>query len=145
MRKAYAEYEGRKQDFLVLLLKCREKLEAIYASDASIAEKRARKTETFRQLQEDYQTLKASWSGYAGYDRWFAEPLSNAHLAAIATYHDYVPAFRALLVQEQTFPKFYDAVRRLAALDKKERDRELAVLGESSAVTAKVPSAIDAK
>jgi len=144
MRQAYAEYEGRKQDFLALLLKCRKELEANYARDASDAEKKKRKAEIFAQLKDDYQTLKASWGGYVGYDRWFAEPLSNAHLAAIATYHDFVPGFRALLVQEKTFPKFYEAVRHLASLDTKERHRELATLGGNDAMAPGAASGLDA-
>jgi predicted aminopeptidase len=134
MRKAYADYEGRKKDFLALLTKCREELEENYASDASDAEKKKRKAEVFRQLKEEYQTLKVSWGGYAGYDRWFEQPLSNAHLAAIATYQDFVPAFRALLAKEKTFPKFYEAVKKLAAEDKATREQELQKLQKQAAL-----------
>ncbi|WP_234484068.1 aminopeptidase [Noviherbaspirillum pedocola] len=130
MRRAYTEYEGRKQDFLDLLLKHREELKANYASDASDEEKLRRKAEIFQALQDDYQILKRKWGGYAGYDRWFAEPLSNAHLAAVATYHDFVPGFRALLQQEGSLPAFYAAVKRMAREDKSERDQQLALLGE---------------
>jgi predicted aminopeptidase len=73
--------------------------------------------------------LKQSWGGYAGYDKFFAEPLSNAHLASIATYSDFVPAFKALLKRERNFPSFYNAVRRIADLDKAERHRVLKALG----------------
>jgi predicted aminopeptidase len=144
MRKAYNEYEGRKRGFLALLMKCRDELEENYARDASDDEKRARKAEIFQQLKDEYQVLKASWGGYAGYDRWFAEPLSNAHLAAIATYQDFVPGFRALLAQERSFPKFYAAVKHLAAQDKTERHHELALLGEGGVMAAKAASAIEA-
>jgi predicted aminopeptidase len=58
------------------------------------------------QLKDEYQVLKANWGGYAGYDRFFAEPLSNAHLASIATYKDFVPAFRAMLRREKKLPAF---------------------------------------
>jgi predicted aminopeptidase len=139
MRKSYAEYEGRKNDFLALLLKCRKELEDNYARDVSNGEKRKRKAEIFQQLKDEYQTLKASWGGYSGYDRWFAEPLSNAHLAAIATYHDFVPGFRALLVREKTFERFYASVRALALLDKTERHRQLAQMGQANSVTAGNP------
>lgn len=128
MRENYARYTARKQQFLQLLLKCRHALEQNYASDASIPEKRAAKARLFRQLQDDYQVLKQSWGGYAGYDRFFAEPLSNAHLAAIATYNDFVPAFRALLARERSFGSFYAAVRRIAELDRAERNRQLKLL-----------------
>ncbi len=69
--------------------------------------------------------LKQSWDGFTGYDRWFAEPLSNAKLASIATYTDFVPAFRVLLERERDFPHFYAAVRQFALLDKAERHRHL--------------------
>jgi predicted aminopeptidase len=135
MRKAYAEYESRKRDFLALMLKTRKALEENYERDVSDQEKRKVKAEIFQQLQDEYQTLKASWGGYGGYDRFFAEPLSNAHLSAIATYHDFVPGFRALLAKEKNFGKFYATVKDLAALDKKVRHQRLAELVRSSEVT----------
>jgi predicted aminopeptidase len=131
MRENFVKYTVRKQEFLQLLLNCRRALENNYASNASIAEKRAVKARLFQQLQEDYKALKESWGGYAGYDRFFAEPLSNAHLAAVATYNDFVPGFRALLARERSFAGFYAAVRRIAALDREERHRILKHLGAS--------------
>ena len=129
MRENYLKYTARKQEFLQLLLGCRRALEKNYASRASDQEKRATKARLFRQLQDDYEVLKQSWGGYAGYDRFFAEPLSNAHLAAIATYNDFVPAFRALLAREHSFGGFYAAVRRMADLERDERHRRLKLLG----------------
>ena len=142
MRQTYAEYEGRKQDFLALLMKYRKALEANYKRDVSDAEKRKEKVAIFQALKDDYQMLKTSWGGYRGYDRWFAEPLSNAHLAAIATYHDFVPGFRALLAREKRFDKFYAAVKTLAALDKAERHRRLAAMAAPPVMAGnKVPTA----
>jgi predicted aminopeptidase len=129
MRDNYAKYTARRQDFLTLLLACRRALEANYKSNASDSVKLAEKKRLFARLQSDYAVLKAQWGGYAGYDRFFAEPLSNAHLAAVATYSDFVPAFRNLLRKEGSFPAFYAAARRLAALDKAERHRRLVALG----------------
>ncbi|CAN5245079.1 aminopeptidase [soil metagenome] len=124
MRAKYVEFEGRKRDFLALLLKHRTLLKAVYASDATDAQKRKEKAAIFQALTTEYQALKIQWGGYTGYDRWFAEPLSNAHLAAVATYHDLVPGFRALLAGKN-LEKFYAAARELAELDKKERHRRL--------------------
>jgi predicted aminopeptidase len=126
MRDSYARYKTRKKDFLGLLMKYRKALEQNYAVvDRSDAEKRAVKARLFQSLKDEYQVLKGNWGGYAGYDRFFEQPLSNAHLASIATYEDFVPAFRALLQREGSFPRFYQQVRRLADMDKTERHRVL--------------------
>jgi predicted aminopeptidase len=132
MRENFVKFSERRKEFLKLLLNCRRALEQNYASKASVAEKRATKVRLFRQLTADYQVLKQNWGGYAGYDRFFAEPLSNAHLASIATYSDFVPAFRTLLEREQSFPRFYAAVRKLAELDRAERHRRLKLLDGAS-------------
>jgi predicted aminopeptidase len=128
MRANFVTYTARKQQFLQMLLNCRRALEQNYASHASVPAKRAEKARLFKRLQEDYAQLKQSWGGYAGYDRFFAEPLSNAHLAAIATYTDFVPAFRALLERERSFAGFYAQARRIADLDTAERHRRLKML-----------------
>jgi predicted aminopeptidase len=128
LRQLYAGREKRETDFLALLLSTRKKLEVDYAGNAGDDEKRVRKAEIFAELQQEYQRVKASWGGYAGYDAWFSRPLNNANLALLATYHDYVPAFRALLQQSGSYPKFYDAVRELAKLDIGERHRRLKAL-----------------
>jgi predicted aminopeptidase len=126
MRDAYARYRSRKKDFLALLMKYRKALEQNYAVvDRGDAEKRAVKVRLFQELKDEYQVLKGNWGGYAGYDRFFDQPLSNAHLASIATYEDFVPAFRVLLQREGSFPKFYAAVKRLADMDSADRHRVL--------------------
>lgn len=125
MRSKYAAYEARKSDFHALLLKHRNALAINYASAAGDADKYRQKAQIFQSLQHEYQALKTAWGGYAGYDRWFAEPLSNAHLAAVATYQDLVPGFRALLAHEHSFDRFYAAVVVLSKLEKTERQRKL--------------------
>ncbi|HEV7816244.1 MAG TPA: aminopeptidase [Janthinobacterium sp.] len=124
MRQNYDLYTARRRDFLALLMKHRDALEANYARKASKQSKRQEKARIFAELKSDYQSLKASWGGYAGYDRWFAEPLSNAHLASIATYNDFLPGFRAMQ-QGKSFPEFYAAVKQLAQQDKAARDEVL--------------------
>jgi predicted aminopeptidase len=135
-RAAYVAQQQRKQDFLKLLLKYRKKLQVNYARPANDDDKRSRKAAIFQELKDEYQTLKTAWGGYAGYDQWFAQPLSNAHLALIATYQDYVPAFKALLQQQGSFPKFYEAVRKLSQLDKPDRQRQLALLAPAIPIAA---------
>ncbi len=126
MRDAYARYQSRKKDFLALLMKYRKALEQNYALiDRSDAEKRVVKARLFQELKDEYQVLKGNWGGYVGYDRFFEQPLSNAHLASIATYEDFVPAFRTLLQREGSFPRFYKEVKRLSELDRADRHRIL--------------------
>ncbi|SFD52657.1 Predicted aminopeptidase [Massilia yuzhufengensis] len=125
MVDAFERYSVRKKDFMALLVRYRGELEKTYASGLGKEDKRATKARLFLALKDDYQVLKANWGGYAGYDRFFAEPLSNAHLASIATYNDFVPAFRALLRKERSWPAFYKSVNQLAKLDKSERHRVL--------------------
>ncbi len=136
MRDNYITFSARKKEFLKLLLNCRSALEKTYASKASKADKRASKARLFQKLKDDYAQLKQSWGGFTGYDRFFAEPLSNAHLASIATYNDFIPAFRALMAREQTLPRFYAAARSLAQLDKKARHQRLKQLADTLPVVA---------
>lgn len=129
MRTAYTAYESRKRDFLALLMKHRKALQETFGRDISDGAKRKEKAAIFKALKEEYLVLKESWGGYGGYDRWFAEPLSNAHLSAVATYHDFVPGFRAMLAQQKSMGKFYEAVRQLSTLGKDERHQVLAGYG----------------
>jgi predicted aminopeptidase len=133
-KRLYAVLKARRGEFLALLLRYRTALAANYASDASDNEKRSLKVETFAALQRDYQILKASWNGFSGYDRWFDQPLSNAHLVSIATYHEFVPGFNALLHEQGNFADFYQAVIALAATDKTDRHRQLTMLGKATPV-----------
>jgi predicted aminopeptidase len=135
LSRGYAQIERRRRDFLALLLKYRERLQRIYAEPASRSVLLERKRETFAALQAEYRQLRdGPWGGFAGYDRYFAQDLNNAHLAAIGAYYELVPAFEALLARDGSLPAFYADVRRLARLDKTARDQTLgAVLsGETS-------------
>ena len=92
--------------------------------------KRARKRELFGRLQQDYHALRdGPWSGYRGYDGFFAQPLNNAYLAAIGAYYGRVPAFEALMRRTGgDMAAFFSAVKQLAKLPKDQRDRELDTL-----------------
>jgi predicted aminopeptidase len=83
-------------------------------------------------MTKEYDALKASWGGFAGFDRLLARGLNNAFLVSIASYTELVPAFRALLTRNQgDLPAFYQAVRDLAKLEKAGRDARLAALAAS--------------
>lgn len=140
LAEAYQRFAERKREFLALLAKYRTRLKDNYASCDSDADKRRRKAAIFDDLRAEYAQIKATrWNGYAGYDRWFAMPLSNAHLALVGTYHDLVPAFRHLFEQSSGFPDFYDKVRQLAHMDKTARH---AALGDTLLTTGKAEAEI---
>ena len=126
-REAFALREERKTAFINLVLKYRDQLKQLYASPIPDGEKREKKAQTFTALKDEYLLLKASWSGYAGYDRFFDQQLNNAHLVPIATYSELVPGFRRLLAQNGgDFKRFYAAVAELGKLPRDERAARLA-------------------
>jgi predicted aminopeptidase len=131
LESAYRRFAQRRRDFVALLARHKAMLQAVYeAPGASEDDKRRGKAEVFASLRAQYGELKASWGGFAGYDRWFGTQLTNAHLASVGTYHELVPGFRALLAEQGgDLPRFYEAVRALARLDKSERDRRLGAPG----------------
>jgi predicted aminopeptidase len=125
-RAAFDLYEQRKGAFIDLVMKYRDGLKALYATAIPDAEKRREKAETFAAMKAQYLTLKASWGGYAGYDRFFATELNNAHLVPVATYSELVPGFRRLLAENGgDFKRFYAAVKELGKLSRTERATRL--------------------
>jgi predicted aminopeptidase len=126
-RAAYALLEQRRRDFLALLRTHRDLLAENYTRAASDADKRARKREIFAALQTAYARTRAErWSGWPGYDRYFAQSLNNAHLGATGAYNDLVPAFEAVLHAEgDDLPRFYRRVKELADEDKARRTHDL--------------------
>jgi predicted aminopeptidase len=125
-RTAYADFAQRRREFVDLLLQYRRLLFETYGGSEADDVKRRRKQQLFAMLKDDYARLRASWGGFAGYDRFFAQDLTNAQLASIGAYNDLVPAFDALLAQVSgDFPRFYEEVKRLAALPRERRDDSL--------------------
>ena len=128
-RARYTALQRYRADFRALVTQTRNELAALYAGNAAPEEKRRRKAELLAVLQTQYQQRKGDWGGFSGYDRWFAQPLGNAHLASVAIYTQRVPAFEVLLKQQGgDLPRFYTAVRELAALPAAERKTRLDAL-----------------
>jgi len=120
--KNYQLSQQREAEFINLILTARRGLEQSYQNHTSPTQLAAAKTKGYAQLREDYQQLKASWGGYAGYDRWFEQDLNNAKIASIATYQDFVPHFQALLAQlDGDLTRFYHQVAELKKLSLTER------------------------
>ncbi len=122
-----ARMKRLRDEFQRLLGETRDRLAALYASDAPDAEKRAGKAAAFAAMRAAYERLKAEWGGAPLFDRWFAGGANNAGIAAAGLYTDRVPQFAALLAAERgNLPRFYERVKALAAMPKPERDAALA-------------------
>jgi predicted aminopeptidase len=121
-RTEYGRAESRRADFAVLTGRYRDELARLYASSASDAEKRTAKAGLLARLRADYAEMKASrWAGYSGYDGWFARA-NNAALGVLVSYTGLVPVFERMFEREgHDFARFYDEVRRVAALAPAER------------------------
>jgi predicted aminopeptidase len=139
-RAEYAALDSRRQAFRALTLQTRRELASIYGEAASSAEsaesapdsmqkslpaqekrpfdapESIAKQNAMQRFREGYAALKDAWGGFSGYDLRVAGA-NNASFAAQAAYDDWVPAFEALFEREgRDFPRFYAAVRALAAL-----------------------------
>jgi len=135
-REAFDAMQLRRADFVRLIQTYRERLDTLFRSGATVDFMRAEKKKQYGEMFADYQNLKRAWGGFAGYDRWFAQPPNNALLASVAIYTQKVPAFEALLkAQDGDLVKFFAAVKTLARLSKAERDAALRAQMSSAATT----------
>ena len=117
----------RHTEFVNLVLKYRTRLEALFASPLAKEQMRAEKARYYEALRAEYADLRNQWGGYDGYDSWFTQDLNNAHLASVGLYHQYVPAFQALLASVHgDLPAFYRLARALSRLPTAERATRLA-------------------
>ena len=121
------------------MLAARRDLERIYeektASPHVSNELSAMKKEAIERFRSRYARLREQWleapgaepRQFAGYDFWVAHA-NNARFGAMAAYDELVPEFEALFEREgHDWPRFYDAVSRLAEMPKVERERQLAL------------------
>ena len=125
VRAEYAVFDGRRRQFRALAQGTRHRLTAIYMQNETLAGDKhaltAMKSIAIEEFMAQYQQLKTSWGGYAGYDAWVKQA-NNAAFGALAVYDDGVPQFEALFAQQgEDWAKFYAAVQDLAALPKEER------------------------
>lgn len=140
-RSAQQVADARRKDFIALLVEHRRRLQQALLPDAPEALRRSRKAEVYAQLQAAYRRLRDErWNGFAGYDRYFAQPLNNAHLAVVGAYNDLAPALEALLAQHGgDLPRFYAAARALGERPRAERDAELQTLAQRAAAAEAGP------
>ena len=121
-RAAFDASQKRKTASTAVMLDYRKRLEELYASGESQAEKRVGKTRILAELRENLSSLETDKDRSEIYDKWLALHLNNAFLASVSTYTQLVPAFHALLTRyEGDIGRFYEAVRELSRLPKAER------------------------
>lgn len=119
---AFIEHQERDRAFKLMLIGAREQLARLYDSGASETQMQVGKQEIFAGLQRSYLEFKREWNDYDGFDEWMAQDLNNAHLALVATYHKYVPAFQRLLRDSDgDMREFYEAARAVGELDAESR------------------------
>lgn len=125
--------DARRQQWRDLLARHRQRLSALYQQTMPPETLRSEKKLLVSRLEADYQALKQSWGGYAGYDASLMS-LNNASLGLHAAYVQHEAAFRALFLQQsQDFAKFHERVRELSQLPKNERERMLEQLASLAA------------
>lgn len=131
--QGWYEQRERNDQFIELLLGTRQRLQELYASTLPAPQMRERKQEEFGALKVRYAALKQDWGGYAGYDAWFAQTLSNAHLVSAATYYGCVPGLKRVLAElDGDLPRFYARVQELAKSEEERRAVCEAAIGHPS-------------
>lgn len=75
----------------------RGELDVLYRQRLAVEAMRARKVERLARLAGEIRAIEARHGRASGYRSWIDAGLNNAHLASVATYHDQVPVFEALL------------------------------------------------
>ena len=115
----------REETFVEWTSAIHQKLAELYSSSLSSAEKRQLKHEILTGAQSSYEKIKETWGGYSGYDKWVSS-INNARLVSIQTYRSLLPAFEALLAENNNdFPAFYLACKELAAKPRDQRKQLL--------------------
>ncbi|GMR18780.1 MAG: aminopeptidase [Gammaproteobacteria bacterium] len=119
---SYLERKKKRDEFVALVLRYRDKLRTLYQSEKSNEEKLIEKQKYFSQLKQEYRRIKVRWGGYEHYDNWFSQDLNNAHLASMGAYYSLVPGFQALLkASDYNLKLFYQRVDEIGRLNKSER------------------------
>lgn len=121
----YAAYKAklsRQAVFNSLVLHHRNRLAMLYSSGKNEAQKRAGKAYILNDLQEQFSLLKTARVEFDNYGRWFAQPMNNALLATVSIYTQLLPAFQALLAQQNgDMAQFFEVVKEISKLPKEER------------------------
>jgi predicted aminopeptidase len=121
---AYHRRLDYRAGFAELIRAQQDRLRAVFATSESAEDMRAAKVRAYDAMRADYVALKQTWGGNSDYDAWFAQPLNNATIAAVATYRRWVPVMRARL-DALGLQGFYGEMADLAKLNVAQRRARL--------------------
>lgn len=126
-RSTFESLQQRKATYIRNMISARKQLAALYAADIGVDSKRSAKVQILAALRADLA------QGSQHPERWQAVQLNNAQLASVATYTQWVPAFRAVLAQQQgDLTQFYKVVKAMSGLPQSERNAMLHAALEDS-------------
>jgi predicted aminopeptidase len=127
--RIYSEYlqqHRRREEFIQLIMRYRQRLELLYQTDLAPAEKRTNKKTIFSELRNEYNYLKTKQIGLSAYDVWMNQSLNNAKISSVVAYNDFLPAFQKMLTQNMgELDQFFKACRQLTQKNKDERHQIL--------------------
>ena len=146
VRKQYAVFDKRRQEFRALTHATRRELAKVYGEKDAATYKKSPpegnepvtkiekvlanekdKAIVLHNFREKYIKLKSDWGGYPGYDAWVGKA-NNALFGAQAAYDELVPGFEALFEREgRDWSRFYGAVKQLSDLPEDARHKILRI------------------
>lgn len=117
----------RAEQFVALMLRLREQLQAIYDRDQPDDAKRSAKAAAIAVMRDEYRALRdGEWQGYAGYDDFVNGEINNAKLLPFGLYHALIPGFARLFeASGDDLPTFYKAAEKLSKADPEQRQQAL--------------------
>jgi predicted aminopeptidase len=134
--------QSRRAAVLSIVGDLQTQLAEVYASEASIEWRRQQRDALFDQARSSYDRLRSDWAEPPWFDSWFEPGLNNARLVALASYEEYVPAFRALLAREGgDLARFYASVETLGKREPEAREQAIQeLLGQTPAIFSGAPT-----
>ncbi|GIR50206.1 MAG: hypothetical protein CM15mP58_23030 [Burkholderiaceae bacterium] len=117
----YEEKKRQRDEVGELLRSSKENLEILYGQNLKKKETALLKEKIFLKLRTSLLRLKDERDGSNDYNNWVLQ-INSAWLAAFSLYDRYKPFFKNVFVKSNSdWPTFYEEVRKLKKIKKKER------------------------
>lgn len=130
--REFERRHARAARFRGLLADTRTRLARLYDSGLPESVMRNEKAVILAGLHRRFLASVAEDPDMADWAGWFHQPVNNARLAAVATYHEWVPAFARLYEQAgEDMADFHAAAERLSAKDSESRQQRLTELRDA--------------